>query len=218
MEEAPKNIEIIEKFDDFVFDLVDKCKQFNEIDSDLNLEPVVKNTLKNRLLVDFGKEKELFSLKNSKYRHQKEIFVYKEDNEICINSKGTCLGDGQHSTATFIILNEVFNNTDKCHISLLQKFGWSYHEFNSEFGKSVDEIKQNILLQLDKSGLSLSDTPNAEEIKKSLVIQAANPVLWEDCVAEMVNFGVEAFVEVGPGKVLTGFTKKIKWCIHRFIY
>lgn len=146
--------QIIEKFDDFVFDLVDKCKQFNEIDSDLNLEPVVKNTLKNRLLVDFGKEKELFSLKNSKYRHQKEIFVYKEDNEICINSKGTCLGDGQHSTATFIILNEVFNNTDKCHISLLQKFGWSYHEFNSEFGKSVDEIKQNILLQLDKSGLS----------------------------------------------------------------
>ena len=50
---------------------------------------------------------------------------------------------------------------------------------------------------------------DAEEIKKSLVIQAANPVLWEDCVAEMVNFGVEAFVEVGPGKVLTGFTKKI---------
>ena len=39
--------------------------------------------------------------------------------------------------------------------------------------------------------------------------RAANPVLWEDCVAEMVNFGVTRFVEVGPGKVLTGFTKKI---------
>ena len=50
---------------------------------------------------------------------------------------------------------------------------------------------------------------NANDIKESLVTQAANPVLWEDCVAEMVNFGVTSFVEVGPGKVLTGFTKKI---------
>ena len=50
---------------------------------------------------------------------------------------------------------------------------------------------------------------NANDIKESLVTQAANPVLWEDCVTEMVNFGVTRFVEVGPGKVLTGFTKKI---------
>ena len=46
-------------------------------------------------------------------------------------------------------------------------------------------------------------------IKVALVKQAAAPVLWEDCVATMVDFGVTRFVEVGPGKVLTGFTKKI---------
>ena len=46
-------------------------------------------------------------------------------------------------------------------------------------------------------------------IKAALVKQAAAPVLWEDCVATMINFGVTRFVEVGPGKVLTGFTKKI---------
>ena len=46
-------------------------------------------------------------------------------------------------------------------------------------------------------------------IKEALVTQAAAPVLWEDCVATMVDFGVTRFVEVGPGKVLTGFTKKI---------
>lgn len=49
----------------------------------------------------------------------------------------------------------------------------------------------------------------AADITPSLVAQAASPVLWEDCVAAMVNFGVQNFVEVGPGKVLTGFTKKI---------
>ncbi|SEO56975.1 ACP S-malonyltransferase [Propionispora vibrioides] len=47
------------------------------------------------------------------------------------------------------------------------------------------------------------------QIKSLLVEQAASPVKWEDCVARMVAFGADEFVEVGPGKVLTGFTKKI---------
>lgn len=46
-------------------------------------------------------------------------------------------------------------------------------------------------------------------IKELLVAQAANPVLWEDCVATIADFGATVCVEVGPGKVLTGFTKKI---------
>ncbi len=50
---------------------------------------------------------------------------------------------------------------------------------------------------------------NSADIKASLVRQAASPVLWEDCVAAIVAFGADTFVEVGPGKVLTGFTKKI---------
>lgn len=46
-------------------------------------------------------------------------------------------------------------------------------------------------------------------VRELLVKQAASPVLWEDCVAQIVNFGTTGVVEVGPGKVLTGFTKKI---------
>ncbi len=48
-----------------------------------------------------------------------------------------------------------------------------------------------------------------EGIKDLLVAQAASPVLWEDCVATVAEFGATVSVEVGPGKVLTGFTKKI---------
>lgn len=50
---------------------------------------------------------------------------------------------------------------------------------------------------------------NGSDIKKSLVQQAANPVKWEDCIATIIHHGANLFVEVGPGKVLTGFTKKI---------
>lgn len=50
---------------------------------------------------------------------------------------------------------------------------------------------------------------NAVEIQELLVKQAAMPVLWETSVRNMIDSGVTSFVEVGPGKVLTGFTKKI---------
>lgn len=50
---------------------------------------------------------------------------------------------------------------------------------------------------------------DAAMIKELLVKQAASPVLWETSVRNMIASGVTDFVEVGPGKVLCGFTKKI---------
>lgn len=49
----------------------------------------------------------------------------------------------------------------------------------------------------------------AEDIKVSLVKQAASPVKWEDCIATMKDFGADTYVEVGPGKVLCGFNRRI---------
>ena len=49
----------------------------------------------------------------------------------------------------------------------------------------------------------------AEEIRALLVKQAASPVKWEMSMHRMIKDGFDTFVEVGPGKVLTGFTRKI---------
>ncbi|WP_301859863.1 ACP S-malonyltransferase [uncultured Megasphaera sp.] len=54
----------------------------------------------------------------------------------------------------------------------------------------------------------------ASAIKASLVKQAASPVLWVACTKTMQTFGAEAFVEVGPGKTLCGFNRKIDRSIH----
>lgn len=54
----------------------------------------------------------------------------------------------------------------------------------------------------------------AAEIKASLVKQAASPVRWIHCTKTMQQFGAEAFVEVGPGKTLCGFNRKIDRAIH----
>ncbi|MBC3535812.1 ACP S-malonyltransferase [Megasphaera hominis] len=54
----------------------------------------------------------------------------------------------------------------------------------------------------------------AAEIKEALVKQAASPVLWIDCTHTMQAFGAETFVEVGPGKTICGFNRKIDRKIH----
>lgn len=47
-----------------------------------------------------------------------------------------------------------------------------------------------------------------EEIKKKLVRQAMAPVFWEKTLLKMQEMGVDTFVEIGPGKTLSGFVKK----------
>ena len=50
---------------------------------------------------------------------------------------------------------------------------------------------------------------SAKEVKESLMKQIYSPVLWEDSIRKMIADGVDTFVEVGPGKVLSGLIKKI---------
>ncbi len=59
------------------------------------------------------------------------------------------------------------------------------------------------------ANVTAQEVLSGAEIKALLIRQAAAPVLWETSVRNMVANGVDTFVEVGPGKVLTGFTKKI---------
>ncbi|KIE42417.1 MULTISPECIES: ACP S-malonyltransferase [Geobacter] len=55
-------------------------------------------------------------------------------------------------------------------------------------------------------------TPNSDKgrVKELLVRQVSAPVLWDASVREMVSLGVTRFVEIGPGKVLSGLVKRIE--------
>ena len=52
-------------------------------------------------------------------------------------------------------------------------------------------------------------TTSLEEIKEALSRQIISPVRWVDSIENMVKFGVDTFVELGPGKVLSGLIKQI---------
>ena len=49
----------------------------------------------------------------------------------------------------------------------------------------------------------------ADDIKKHLIQQIEKPVRWRESINNMINLGVNNFVEIGPGKVLSGLVKRI---------
>jgi [acyl-carrier-protein] S-malonyltransferase len=59
------------------------------------------------------------------------------------------------------------------------------------------------------SNVTASASTNPDELKDRLLRQITSPVLWEDSIREVIRLGVEEFVEMGPGTVLTGLGKRI---------
>ncbi|WP_456275531.1 ACP S-malonyltransferase [Bacillus sp. AK128] len=56
----------------------------------------------------------------------------------------------------------------------------------------------------------------AETIKEKLVEQLYSPVRWQQSVEKMVELGVDTFIEIGPGKVLSGLVKKVDRSLKTF--
>ena len=59
------------------------------------------------------------------------------------------------------------------------------------------------------SNVTAAPISEPNEIKEKLIQQLYSPVLWEDSVKTLLELGVDTFVEVGPGKVLSGLIKKV---------
>ena len=52
-------------------------------------------------------------------------------------------------------------------------------------------------------------TRKAEDVRPFLLRQVASPVRWTQCVQRLASEGATAFVEVGPGRVLSGLLRRI---------
>ena len=59
------------------------------------------------------------------------------------------------------------------------------------------------------SNVDASPIGTATAVRNALVRQVASPVRWVESVQKMIAMGVKRFVEIGPGKVLTGLIKRI---------
>ena len=59
------------------------------------------------------------------------------------------------------------------------------------------------------SNVSANEISNTTELKELLVKQIENRVRWRESVINMINSGINHFIEIGPGKVLSGLVKRI---------
>jgi [acyl-carrier-protein] S-malonyltransferase len=59
------------------------------------------------------------------------------------------------------------------------------------------------------SNVTAKEISNKEELKTLLIDQIENRVRWRESVDYMIDNGVNHFIEIGPGKVLTGLIKRI---------
>ena len=76
---------------------------------------------------------------------------------------------------------------------------------SEEINKLNFEEPKNILI----SNVTGKEISNLNELKKLLVKQIENRVRWRESVLLMINKGVNQFIEIGPGKVLSGLIKRI---------
>ncbi|MBD1109122.1 ACP S-malonyltransferase [Pelagibacterales bacterium SAG-MED50] len=59
------------------------------------------------------------------------------------------------------------------------------------------------------SNVTANEISNIKELKDLLVKQIENRVRWRESVINMINSNVNHFIEIGPGKVLSGLVKRI---------
>jgi [acyl-carrier-protein] S-malonyltransferase len=59
------------------------------------------------------------------------------------------------------------------------------------------------------SNVTANEITNKENIQKLLIDQIENRVRWRESINNMIAKGVNQFIEIGPGKVLSGLVKRI---------
>lgn len=78
-----------------------------------------------------------------------------------------------------------------------------------ELARELEQIQIHPLRIPYVTNVTAQKVEDSAETKDLLVRQVSSPVRWMQCVETMIADGVDTFIEIGPGKTLAGFMKKI---------
>lgn len=96
---------------------------------------------------------------------------------------------------------------------MLNVSGPFHSEMLCEAGEKLGEVLEGVEVCNPKTtyltNVTAKHISDCREIKKLLQQQVYSPVMWEQSIRAMLEDGVDTFVEIGPGRTLTAFVKKI---------
>lgn len=84
-----------------------------------------------------------------------------------------------------------------------------YEQASYKFYEELEKVKINKSQKTVYSNVKGSPYKEDDDVKELLRKQIMSPVLFEKSIRDLINKGVNTFIEVGPGKTLSGFVKKI---------
>ena len=89
--------------------------------------------------------------------------------------------------------------------------GGFHSPFMDEAARQLESIISNCDLSVPKIPVyaNISGMPYGNDTARNVIEQINHPVQWHKTILEMNNNGVDTFIEVGPGKVLSNLIKRI---------
>ena len=126
------------------------------------------------------------------------------------NSDGQIVLSGKNND--LIKLIEIFKSKKIKSIKLPVSAPFHCRLMNKATAIMKQEIEKIKFEDSDKklvSNVTAEEISNREELKRLLIKQIENRVRWRESIINMINKGVDHFIEIGPGKVLSGLVKRI---------
>ena len=141
-------------------------------------------------------------LKDNEKKFTVEIANDNSEGQIVLSGKNNDLS----KLAEFLKLGNIKNIklpvSAPFHCKLMNK---ATEIMKKEIENSNFQESKNILI----SNVTAKEISNKVELKKLLINQIENRVRWRESVINMISKGVNHFIEIGPGKVLSGLIKRI---------
>ena len=138
--------------------------------------------------------------------HQNDFKVYiandNSDGQLVLSGKNSDLEKLSEILKNNSIKNIRLPVSAPFHCKLMNK---ATDIMRTEIGKINFNNSNNILI----SNVTADEILNKDELKKLLIDQIENRVRWRESVMKMLEKGINHFIEIGPGKVLSGLVKRI---------
>jgi len=126
------------------------------------------------------------------------------------NSEGQIVISGKNTNLIKLIDILKLNNIKNIKLPVSAPFHCKLMNKATEImKKEIEKINfqdsQNVLI----SNVTAEEILKKQDLKKLLIEQIENRVRWRESIINMINKGINHFIEIGPGKVLSGLVKRI---------